>query len=103
MPEKNAFSKVRNGHKFFSILKKLADKVLIEIFKKHTDDYEEGEIKKRRAMGVLMSMTSSDVRKYFVRWNSDTKKRRILAQCATALTFMESVNEVIKGNMSIVI
>lgn len=39
LPEKNAFSKVRNGHKFFSVLKKLADKVLIHIFKQYIDDF----------------------------------------------------------------
>lgn len=33
LPEKNQFSKVRNGHKFFSILKKLADKVMMGTFK----------------------------------------------------------------------
>lgn len=103
LPEKNKFSKVRNGHKFFSILKKQADNVLIYIFKQFINDLEDGEIKKRRAMGVLMSMTSSDVRKYYIKWHSDTKKRRILAQCATAMTFMESVSDVIRGNMTIIL
>lgn len=54
-------------------------------------------------MGVLMSMTSSDIRKYYIKWHADTKKRKILAQCATAMSFMESVNDVIKGNMTIML
>lgn len=39
LPEKNRFSKVRNGHRFFSVLKRLADKSLIYIFKQYIDDY----------------------------------------------------------------
>lgn len=54
-------------------------------------------------MGVLLSMTSSDIRRYFTKWHTDNKKRTILAQCKTAMTFMQSVTEVVKGNFSIVI
>ena len=42
LPEKNKFSKVRNGHKFYSILKKMADKVMISTFKPFVDIYEDG-------------------------------------------------------------
>lgn len=39
LPEKNKFSKIRNGHKFFSILKKLADKVMIATFKPFVEEF----------------------------------------------------------------
>jgi hypothetical protein len=53
-------------------------------------------------MGVLLSMTSSDVRKYFTKWHSDTKKRTTLAQCKTTMSFFESINNINHGNFLII-
>lgn len=61
---------------------------MMKTFKAYVEDLELGEVRKRGAMGVLLSMTSSDVRRYFMKWHNDNKKRTVLAQCKTAMSFM---------------
>ena len=78
LPEKNQMSKIRNAQKFFGKLRSLADKCMVRSFAPFVEEMEEGELKKRRAMGILINMSSSDIRKFYIKWHGDTKKLRII-------------------------
>ena len=47
----------------------------------------------------MISMTSSDVRRYYCRWQNDTNREKVVNMCKGTINLVESLNQVIKGNM----
>jgi hypothetical protein len=95
LPERSKGSK---PSVFQTKLQNLVNKGLKQSYRRLYDEYLEGEAAKKRVISILVEKAMGNNKKYFLRWDSETKNFKIINRCRMTVDFFENLNMIVDSN-----